>query len=265
MEVQTATQPNILFDQRAVDAQVAFQSAGDLSLRTREGDLVNLSFGNEFEFAQSQRETSEGGVVTQEISTVAQAAARYSLSVEGDLNEDELAAISALAEGIAPIAEEFFLNGEFDFDEASETLRASFGQIQEVELRLERTIAATFAFEQTQVTGPVSQKGGENSVIPEIDPAALNELGQSDGFLNFPNVRDITNLVLSVIETEFPEKGLEVFGSKALVRSLREFLDVLRDRVTVSLNGTEPVGGSNQPKGEASGTPETDVQDFIEV
>lgn len=261
MEVQAATQPNVLYDHRATEAQVGVQNTGDLSLRTREGDLVNLSFGNEFQFSQSQQETVENGVVTQEISTVAQAAARYSLSVEGDLNEDELAAIQALAEGIQPIAEEFFLNGEFDFDEASETLRASFGQIQEVELRLERTIAATFAFEQTQVTGPANEEG----VVPQIDPAALNELDTSDGFLNFPNVRDITQLVLSVIETEFPEKGLEVFGTKALVRSLREFLDVLRDRVTVSLNGTEPVGSSKPAEGEAAGTPKNDVQDFIEV
>ncbi|QPJ62140.1 MAG: hypothetical protein G3M70_09770 [Candidatus Nitronauta litoralis] len=265
MEVQTATQPHILFDQKTSEAQVGVQNTGDLSLRTREGDLVNLSFGNEFQFAQSQQETVENGVVTQEISTVAQAAARYSLSVEGDLNEDELAAIDALAKGIQPIAEEFFLNGEFNFDEASETLRASLGEIQEVELRLERTIAATFAFQQTQLTGPSGEGGGEGEVVPEIDPAALNELGTSDGFLNFPNVRDITQLVLSVIETEFPEKGLEVFGSKALVRSLREFLDVLRDRVTVSLNGAKPVDGSEPTTVESAGTPQSNVQDFIEV
>ncbi len=265
MEVQTATQPNILFDQKTSEAQVGVQNTGDLSLRTREGDLVNLSFGNEFQFAQSQQETVENGVVIQEISTVAQAAARYSLTVEGDLNEDELAAIDALAQGISPIAEEFFLNGEFDFDEASETLRASLGEIQEVELRLERTIAATFAFQQTQLTGPARENGGEGEVVPEIDPAALNELGTSDGFLNFPNVRDITQLVLSVIETEFPEKGLEAFGSKALVRSLREFLDVLRDRVSVSLNGAKPVDGSEPSKVEAAGTPQSNVQDFIEV
>ncbi len=261
MEVQSATQPNILFDQKATEAQVGFQSSGDLSLRTHEGDLVNISFGNEFQFAQSQKQTVEGDVVTQEISTVAQAAARYSLSVEGDLNEDELAAIQALAEGIQPIAEEFFLNGEFDFDEAAETLTASLGQIQEVELRLERVISATFAFEQTQVTGPASEEG----VISEIDQAKFNELGQSDGFLNFPSVRDITNLVLSVIETEFPEKGLEVFGTRALVRSLREFLDVLRERVTVSLNGAEPAGSSKPAEGETTGTPQNTVQDFIEV
>lgn len=269
MEVQTATYPNAVVDHKAVEAQVGLLTTGDLNLKTREGDLVSLSFGNEYQYAQSRQETVEEGVVTQEISTVAQAAARYSLSIQGDLNEDELNAIKALAEGVQPLAEEFFQSGEFDFNAATETLTASLDQLDAVELRLERVISATFAFQQTRVTEQPSNENAAQpvpAVQPPIDPEQFNSLSQSDGFLNYPKVRDITNLVLSVIETEFPEKGLETFGSKAIVSSLKEFLDVLKERLTQALEGAQPADAGNGEPTENSAEPQdANVQDFVEV
>ena len=108
MEVQTVSQPNVLLDHRALEAELGVFNSADLSLRTAEGDTVQLSFANEFNFSGSRSETATEEGVIQEISTVAQAAAQYSLAVEGDLNEDELSAIQALAERIDPIATEFF-------------------------------------------------------------------------------------------------------------------------------------------------------------
>ena len=113
MEVTTVSQPNVLVDHRAVEAEFGVLNAADLNLRTAEGDVVQLSFANEFSFSGSKSETREGDSVTQEISVAAQAAARYSLAIEGDLNEDELSAIQALAERIEPIATDFFQSGEF--------------------------------------------------------------------------------------------------------------------------------------------------------
>ena len=275
MEVQTATYPNTIVDHKAVEAQVGLLTTGDLNLKTREGDLVSLSFGNEYRYAQSRQETVTEGVVTQEISTVAQAAARYSLSIQGDLNEDELNAIKALAEGVQPLAEEFFKSGEFDFNAATETLTASLGQLDAVELKLERVISATFAFQQTQVQEQPPKGNAVQptpTVQPPVDPEQFNSLSQSDGFLNYPKVRDITDLVLSVIETEFPEKGLETFGNKAIVSSLKEFLDVLKERLTVALEGAQPANTGNAENtgdsetSDTSGEPQdASAQDLVEV
>lgn len=278
MEVQTATYPNAVVDHKAVEAQVGLLTTGDLNLKTREGDLVSLSFGNEYRYAQSRKETVTEGVVTQEISTVAQAAARYSLSIQGDLNEDELNAIKALAEGVQPLAEEFFKSGEFDFNAATDTLTASLGQLDAVELKLERVISATFAFQQTQVQEqpPKGDAAPPTPAAPPVqspvDPEQFNSLSQSDGFLNYPKVRDITDLVLSVIETEFPEKGLETFGNKAIVSSLKEFLDVLKERLTQALEGAQPANTGNAENTGDSETPDTSgepqdasAQDLVEV
>ncbi len=268
MEIQPANPSTVLFTEKNLESHVGVFNGGDLNLRTQEGDLVSLSFSGEFEFSQSESETVEEGIVTQEISTVAQAAAQYSLVVQGNLNEDELTAIQALAEGVRPIAEEFFRTGEFDFDEATETLTASLGQIQEVELRLERVIEATFAFDQTQI----SETGGQGPDLAALaqqafNPETFNALNGQEGVLNFPKVRDITELALSVIENEFPAQAIEEFSSKAIARSLGEFLTLLRERLTAALKGEDAPENSNAPEPATTPViqPTDSVQDFVEV
>ena len=88
---------------------VGYSVASELNVRTKEGDLVSLSFLSEQFLSESRTQTQskEFGSL-QEISTEAKAASSYSISVQGDLNEEELAAINKLVAEISPIASEFF-------------------------------------------------------------------------------------------------------------------------------------------------------------
>ncbi len=112
--------------QRNSSTAVGYSVASELNVRTQEGDLVSLSFSSEQSLSESrtQAQSEEFGSF-QEISTVAKAASNYSISVQGDLNEEELAAINKLAAEISPIASEFFSSGEFDFDESGDVLAAN--------------------------------------------------------------------------------------------------------------------------------------------
>ena len=94
---------NTPLEQRSTRAAVAAFFSSELSLRTQEGDLVNLSFDGEQSLSESHAQTltQDNGTV-QEFSSVARAAASYSLTIQGDLNEEELAAINKLAAEIAP-------------------------------------------------------------------------------------------------------------------------------------------------------------------
>lgn len=244
MEVPAVAVPNILLDHKAVEAEVNVTNLADLQVTTQEGDLVDLSFATEFGFGASQSETATAdGSFTQELSTEALAASQYSLSVQGDLNEDELDAIRELVDRVRPLAEEFFRNGELDLGEAVSSLTQSLGVIQEVELELEQTIATTFRFEQSRVVSGEEVPEGEGSAVP-IPTSLFPEVaeGEEVGLLRFPSVRDISELVLSVVENEFPAQAVRILGSEAIIKSLDELMSFLRDKLTTFVNGSESEG-----------------------
>ena len=132
---------NTSLEQRSTQAAVAAFFSSELSVRTQEGDLVKLSFDGEQSLSESRTQTltQDNGIV-QEFSSVARAAASYSLTIQGDLNEEELAAINKLAAEIAPLVSEFFASGELDLEDSFNVLANNLGVIQQVELALERTV-----------------------------------------------------------------------------------------------------------------------------
>ena len=97
MEISEVSTQYPAFDRRSYSASISLAFATDLSLRTEEGDLVNISFQNEQSLTESESQTRfADGVAIREISSVAVAASRYSISVQGDLNDEELEAIQRL-------------------------------------------------------------------------------------------------------------------------------------------------------------------------
>ncbi|MFQ5483356.1 MAG: hypothetical protein ACE5ER_11445, partial [Nitrospinaceae bacterium] len=214
-----------------------------------------------FNFASFQKQTAtqEGGVI-QEISTAAQAAERYSLSVQGDLNADEVAAIQALAAKVQPIAENFFLNGEFDFEKATGTLQTSLGVLQEIELQLERAVSATFRFQETRIVEPTpAANEAPQFQALNVTPEELLNPAQDQTFLDFPNVRDLSELVLSVVESEFPARGVEALGDTGIITSLRDFLDFIRNRLSQFTQRAQPFEeGTPTQQGQTSDSPAPD-------
>ena len=206
--------------QRNSSAAVGFSVASELNVRTQEGDLVSLSFSNEQSLSESRTQTqSEEFGSFQEISTTAKAASNYSISVQGDLNEEELAAINKLAAEISPIASEFFSSGEFDFDESGDVLAANLGVLQEVEVSLERTIVAAFS------TSTFTQlPEGESGVVPQ-DEALNNPALDTEG------IRDFSALVQATFDAVFEAEAETVPETGAILRSLNDLLGFIRQRL----------------------------------
>ena len=110
-----------LLNERTEPVEANVLSEADMSLQTSVGDVVTLSFADEQGLPQSHSAVQfESGQTVQEISSVAQAASTFSQIVEGDLNEDELAAIQKLAAKIEPIAKDFLSSDleEFNVEQA---------------------------------------------------------------------------------------------------------------------------------------------------
>ena len=204
---------------------VGYSVASELNVRTQEGDLVSLSFSNEQSLSESRKQTQPNEFSSlQEISTEAKAVYSYSISVQGDLSEEELEAINKLAAEISPIASEFFSSGEFDFDESGDVLAANLGVLQEVEISLERVIVAAFS------TSTFTQlPEDEDGLVPQDVEAALNNPASS---LNTEGIRDFPALVQATFDAVFEAEAAKVPETDPILRSLNDLLDFIRQRLS---------------------------------
>lgn len=217
METQSVFQHSNVLAHRAVSAQAGVSTLGDLNLVTREGDRVNISFGSEQSVSGSRSQTRRAdGTVVQALSLTAIAASRYSISVEGDLNEDELAAIQKLVGVIDPLAEDFFAGRELDLPQAASALADNMGAVSELALTLEKTVFASVA--ASQFSDTPQQQNGPNP------PSAQNTNA-------LETIRDFPALVESVLESVFSRHGAGVLDDAVLIRKFGDFVEFLKERL----------------------------------
>lgn len=210
------------YDRRSYSASASVAFATDLTLRTQEGDRVKLSFYNEQSLTGSETETRlADDVAIREISSVAVAASRYSISVEGDLNDEELKAIQQLVGEIGPIARGFFAQGEFDFQNATEVLAGSLGVLEDIQLELERVITATFS------TQTFSSDAPDQAIAPEnIAPA-----GPLPEAIDTGQIRNLADLIFSAVEAEFESQAAQLPKGETILRSLNDLVAFLQEQL----------------------------------
>ena len=213
---------NNAMKQESTLASVDAYFSSELNLQTSEGDLVSLSFGGEQSLSESSSQTltQENGTI-QELSLVARAAASYSLTVQGDFNAEELVAINKLAEEIAPLAREFFANGELNLADSANVLANNLGVLQEVELALERTVVATFA---TRAITRLPEEGGEIINIEALPTQAPE--------LEIGGIRDFPALVQATLDAVFEHEARQVPEQGFILKSLNDLLFFIRDRLS---------------------------------
>ncbi len=173
-----------------------FQSAANLSIRTKEGDIVNLSVNHERSYSESASEMrgSDGSVI-RKFSMEATAMSKYSLSVQGDLNEEEMSAILGLVKSIGPMMREFF-SGDKPVQGGEGAVALELPEeIQAFRLSMEQTFSAVVS------TSSLSNNDPEDSGIRDMralisavmDSVLMsivsgNENDDSDVLLKFVNL-----------------------------------------------------------------------------
>ena len=206
-------------------ASVDVRNSAQISLRTKEGDVVEISSNSQRAFGVSANQTSfSEGAFVQEFSAASFAASRFSISVEGELNEDELAAIEDLTGRVTPIIEGFFSGNGFNIEEAAASLAGSLGEIEELEINLQKSVVATFSSSNV-----FNQVGGEAV-------AASNPVPVETGASAESGIRDVRALVFSVLQSvvqsvaqnqgqsESSGNELTQEEAQASIQSLVEFL-----------------------------------------
>ncbi|CAI2719057.1 hypothetical protein [Nitrospina watsonii] len=217
MEIKPVFENSEVLAHRAVQVQAGMSLSGNLNLITQEGDRVEIAFGSERSISGSRSQTrSADGSVVERLSLTAIAAQRYSVSVEGALNEDELQAIQQLVRLVDPFAEDFFAGRQLDVGKTAGTLADNLGVVQELSLHLQKTTFA--AVSASQFSQGSQAKSGSDLPLPQLLP-------------DLKHIRDFPALVESVLDSVFSRHAAGVLDEAGVVRKFGDFLQFLKERL----------------------------------
>ncbi len=131
-----------------------------LQIRTQEGDVVRLKFNVKDSLRAEAATVEDDETVISEISVRARSTTRLKISVQGDLNADELAAIQSVVEQAGALANEFFAGGTAEAAALASSIELNPDQLEQVRLRLSLRERLTY----TQIG---------NAAIAQPAPAAV--------------------------------------------------------------------------------------------
>ena len=279
-------------DTKVSGVAISNDFSGRLSVTTADGDKITLSADIESDFlAASYKSHVEGGGTTTDVEAKYAAYSlkqEFGVTVEGDLNEQEVKDLAKLFRKVANIFEKY-LNGQ---DEAALAKTAKlverFGRLSslsglDLNVNVERSVTVLAAQIVSEVTGLPALPTGQPPQIPATTsqtatpggaPATAAAIPQPPSGTTAPippstavpvaNTADITHLSAVAQETQQPrslvQKILDALQesdveSRKVQKYLPDFLQKLREDLGKELRG-EREHDHNQPANEVQ-TPAT--------
>jgi len=226
LEINTSIVQNQLPDRRVEPEEASVSIEAGTSLQTSEGDVVTLSFADKQNLSNSYGEAQfEDDQTVNDISSVARAASDYSQVVEGDLNEDELAAIQKIAAHVEPIAREFLSSDaeELDVEKAIGILTGDHKITEEVGIELGNAIVKTLGLESSSQVNPDNLVQSESTTVETENPD-----------INIENIRQLPELSSAAVDAEL-QKQFQTLNenSKALIiSSLNDLMRFFHEKVS---------------------------------
>ena len=224
-EITTFDIQRQLLDRRIVSEEVSVPLETDSSLQTSGGDVVTLNVAKQQSLSDSYVDSqSEYEQTVQDISSVAHAASKYSQTIEGDLNKDELNAIKKLSANIEPIVNEFLSSSsdELDAEKAIAVLTGNQEITKEVAEQFTSAVEKTLGLESSEVSLDSRVLTGATSVEAE----ALD--------LNIENIQKLPELVSSTVDAEL-QKQFQVLNASSkelIVNSMNDLMRFFQEKVS---------------------------------
>jgi hypothetical protein len=224
-EITTFDIQRQLLDRRVVSEEVNVPLETDSSLQTSGGDVVTLNVAKQQSLSDSYVDSqSEYEQTVQDISSVAHAASKYSQTIEGDLNEDELNAIKKLSANIEPIVNGFLSSSsdELDVEKAIAVLTGNQEIAKEVAEEFTSAVVKTLGLESSEVSLDSRVSTGATSVEAE----ALD--------LNIENIQKLPELVSSTVDAEL-QKQFQVLNASSkelIVNSMNDLMRFFQEKVS---------------------------------
>ena len=129
----------------------SLSQSADVQIKTQEGDVISISFQSLAESSKTAFQLDQGNTQIRAYGESQSSKLDFSISIKGDLNEDEQKAIHQLMQKIKKVSKEFFqgdINAAF---EHAQKLGFNSQQISSFSLDLNRTesVQAVAAYKQT--------------------------------------------------------------------------------------------------------------------
>lgn len=142
------------------------ENGASYEIKTAEGDVIKLTYNSQYQSSEQFSYNKDGNGESLSYSSSQSSSQAYSFSVEGDLNEDEVAAINELMSDLQEVSNEFF-NGSLD---------EAFEQAKNLNLDSPQLVAMSMNLQQTEVRASVreyqtTQPGRE--IAKQLEP--INE------------------------------------------------------------------------------------------
>lgn len=245
-----------------------------LTLKTREGDTVQVDFRQlyaQYQSYQHEQEAVEGpkGARYFESTEVMEATAfeeRFGFSVKGDLNEDELKAIYDVFDQVNDLANQFFDGNIEEAFKQAQNMEIDFGQLSNVSLDLQKTEVRSQTYQHAaayqqvqqatqQVEGQSEGESGKLSNLPPYLQKMQQVVETMDQY--FAQAREKVEQIFSMtLSQRDPEqKPFDAWYNK--IKSLHDQLAEMAslDKVTLKPSGveipTESVEQETAPAAEA--------------
>jgi hypothetical protein len=224
-EITTFDIQRQLLDRRIASKEVNVPLEADSSLQTSGGDVVTLNIAKQQDLSDSYIDAQpEYEQTVQDISSVAHAASKYSQTIEGDLNEDELNAIKKLSANIEPIVNEFLSSSsdELDVEKAIAVLTGNQEIAKEVAEEFTSAVVKTLGLESSKTSLDNQVSAGATSVEAEAPD------------LNVKNIHKLPELVSSTVEAEL-QKQFQVLNASSkelIVSSMNDLMRFFQEKVS---------------------------------
>ena len=224
-EITTFDIQRQLLDRRIASEEVNVPLEVDSSLQTSEGDVVTLNVAKQQNLSDSYVDAQpEYEKTVQDISSVAHAVSKYSQTIEGGLNEDELNAIKKLSANIEPVVNEFLSSSpdDLDVEKAIAVLTGNQEITKEVAEQFTSAVVKTLGLESSEVSLDNRVSAG----------ATLVEAEAPD--LNIENIQKLPELVTSTVEAEL-QKQFQVLNASSkelIVNSMNDLMRFFQEKVS---------------------------------
>lgn len=149
-------------------ASLSYQRAErtELQIRTQEGDLVSLKFRTRDRLDVQAASRDDAGRLVSEIGYAGRSDTRIAVTVDGDLNADELLAIQAVVEQVGNLAADFFAGGAADAFDAAAGLNIDASQLLRVDLGF--SLRERFTYSDLGLRTPGSAGAASVSAEPAV-------------------------------------------------------------------------------------------------
>ena len=224
-EITTFDIQRQLLDRRIASEEVSVPLETDSSLQTSGGDVVTLNVAKQQNLSDSYVDAQfEYEQTVQDISSVAHAASKYSQTIEGDLNEDELNTIKKLSANIEPIVNEFLSSSsdELDVEKEIAVLTGNQQITKEVAEQFANAVVKSLDLESSEVNLDNRVSTGTTSVETEAPD------------FNTKNIQKLPELVSSTVEAEL-QKQFQVLNASSkelIVSSMNDLMRFFQEKVS---------------------------------